>query len=211
MNKIKTLQLEFLVLFVLLPISLVLDYPVSLKVTFVGSATVYVLFQLRQLEAVRFKIKGGNWWLRFFKRLAGLFVLVMLLTTTYVWQVDQDMLFYVPLNSPKLFVTIALVYTLFSVWPQEVIFRTFFFERYGILFQNKTIMVFVNAVVFSLAHLFFRNVLVLVLTFVGGLLFGLTYIKYRSTTAVTIEHALYGNWLFTVGMGQMLAFPGMEN
>ncbi|MAK35391.1 MAG: CPBP family intramembrane metalloprotease, partial [Flavobacteriaceae bacterium] len=30
-------------------------------------------------------------------------------------------------------------------------------------------------------------------------------------TLVTIEHALYGNWLFTVGMGQMLAFPGMES
>jgi hypothetical protein len=27
---------------------------------------------------------------------------------------------------------------------------------------------------------------------------------------VSIEHAIYGNWLFTVGMGQMLAFPGME-
>jgi hypothetical protein len=24
---------------------------------------------------------------------------------------------------------------------------------------------------------------------------------------VSIEHAIYGNWLFTVGMGEMLAFP----
>jgi hypothetical protein len=26
-----------------------------------------------------------------------------------------------------------------------------------------------------------------------------------------MEHALYGNWLFTVGMGEMLAFPGAES
>jgi hypothetical protein len=23
----------------------------------------------------------------------------------------------------------------------------------------------------------------------------------------SIEHAIYGNWLFTIGMGEMLAFP----
>jgi membrane protease YdiL (CAAX protease family) len=71
-------------------------------------------------------------------------------------------------------------------------------------------LVFINGVLFSLAHLFFRNTLVSVLTFLGGLLFALTFLKYKSTLLVSIEHALYGNWLFTVGMGQMLAFPGME-
>jgi membrane protease YdiL (CAAX protease family) len=68
----------------------------------------------------------------------------------------------------------------------------------------------VNAIVFSLAHIFFKNTLVLVLTFIGGLLFAYTFVKTKSTTLVSIEHALYGNWLFTVGMGEMLAFPGQE-
>ena len=78
-------------------------------------------------------------------------------------------------------------------------------------FRIKKILIFVNAILFSLAHMFFRNTLVLILTFVGGLLFAYTYFKTRSTLLASVEHAVYGNWLFTVGMGEMLAFPGMES
>ncbi len=66
---------------------------------------------------------------------------------------------------------------------------------------------FINAIVFSLGHIFFKNTLVMILTFVGGLLFAFTFQKTRSTLLVTVEHAIYGSWLFTVGMGDMLGFP----
>jgi CAAX protease family protein len=69
------------------------------------------------------------------------------------------------------------------------------------------LLLFVNAIVFSLGHIFFRNTLVLVLTFFGGLLFAYTFSKTKSTLLVSIEHAIYGCWLFTVGMGSMLGFP----
>ena len=116
-------------------------------------------------------------------------------------------LFCVPRSNLKLFVIILFVYTFLSVWPQEVIYRTFYFERYKDLFSSRKLLIFINALVFSLAHIMFRNTLVLVLTFIGGLLFAYTYVKTKSTVLVSIEHALYGNWLFTVGMGEMLAFP----
>jgi membrane protease YdiL (CAAX protease family) len=61
--------------------------------------------------------------------------------------------------------------------------------------------------VFSLGHIFFKNALVMVLTFLGGILFALTFNKTKSTLLVSIEHAIYGSWLFTVGMGSMLGFP----
>ena len=47
----------------------------------------------------------------------------------------------------------------------------------------------------------------MVLTFLGGLIFAITYYKTKSTLLVSIEHAIYGCWLFTVGMGDMLGFP----
>jgi membrane protease YdiL (CAAX protease family) len=93
------------------------------------------------------------------------------------------------------------------VYPQELIYRTFYFQRYSKLFNNNSLFIFINAIVFSLAHIFFRNTLVIVLTFLGGLLFALTYSKTQSTLLVSIEHAVYGCWLFTVGMGEMLGFP----
>lgn len=171
---------------------------------------VYILYILRRSDVINFAIRKGLNWTSFLRRISLTFIVVALATTFFVWFQDKEALFYVPKHNPGLFIVIVGVYTIVSVWPQELIFRTFFFERYAVLFRNKSLLVFVNAIVFSLAHLFFRNTLVLILTFVGGLLFGYTYMKYRSTTAVSIEHALYGNWLFAVGMGQMLAFPGME-
>ena len=71
-------------------------------------------------------------------------------------------------------------------------------------------MIVVNAFVFSLAHIFLKNILVLFLTFIGVIAFALTYYTSKSTTLVCIEHALYGFWLFTVGLGEILAFPGAE-
>ena len=99
------------------------------------------------------------------------------------------------------------MYSFFSVYPQELIYRTFYFQRYEMLFKNRAIFIFVNAVIFSLAHMFLRNSLVLLLTFLGGILFAITFHRTRSTLLVSIEHIIYGSWLFTVGMGEMLAFP----
>lgn len=58
-----------------------------------------------------------------------------------------------------------------------------------------------------MVHLVFHNALVSVLTLVGGILFGLTYRRTQSLMFTSIEHSLYGVWLFTIGAGEMLAFP----
>lgn len=211
MSKLKLALLsEFFILFILLPVSLAIPFHIWLKVGMVVIGFVYILFRLKKSENINFCIKKNLDWKSVWRRILVTFLVVIIVTTVFVWFQDKDALFYVPLNKPELFVAILFVYTFLSVWPQEIIYRTFFFERYEVLFQNKTQLIFINAIVFSLAHLFFRNALVLLLTFIGGIIFGYTYLKYRSTTAVSIEHAIYGNWLFTVGMGQMLAFPGME-
>jgi len=200
---------EFFLLFILMPVSLVFDFPLWIKAVLVLSGFVYIIVVLRKM-GVSFRIKKGIDWKSFWKRTFVTFLLIAIVTTAYVWYTDASLLFFVPKNDPYLFAVILLVYSLMSVWPQELIYRMFFINRYEAIFKSKALLIFINAIVFSLAHLFFRNTLVLVLTFIGGLLFGLSYLKFRSTTVVTIEHALYGNWLFTVGMGQMLAFPGME-
>ncbi len=202
--------IEFLVLFFILPVSLAFPFDFRIKGISVTISFVYLLFILFKKTNVRFRIQKNFDWKASLKRIFIQFVVIAMITTLFVvWQQPQA-LFCVPLNKPLLFVIILGVYTFLSVWPQEVIYRTFYFERYRDLFSSKKLLIFVNAIVFSLAHIFFKNTLVLVLTFIGGLLFAYTYVKTKSTTLVSIEHALYGNWLFTVGMGEMLAFPGQE-
>ncbi len=204
------LLLEFFLIFILVPVSFAFTYPVWIKGAIALLGLGYIVYVLFRIEKIKFRIKRGINWKTFWKRIGITFLVIALITTVFVYFVAPDNLFFVPRTNPGLFVIILFIYTFLSVWQQEIIYRTFFFKRYEALFEHKYLFIFVNAIVFSLAHIFFKNTLVMVLTFIGGLLFALTYFKFRSTTLVSIEHALYGNWLFTVGMGQMLAFPGME-
>lgn len=167
----------------------------------------YILFVLLRVEQNKFKIAPNLNWKSFFKRVAVQLIGIAILTTIYMWFVDKSNLFVVILNKPLLWMAILFIYSLFSVYPQELIYRTFFFQRYRNLFKSEALFIVVNAALFSLAHIFFRNGLVMILTFVGGILFALTFKKTKSTLIVSIEHAIYGCWLFTVGMGSMLGFP----
>lgn len=204
------LSIEFLILFILLPVLLAVDISAYVKMGLVLIGFGYLLVLLKRNGQMKFRLQTNIDWSAFWKRTFVTFVCIAIVTSAFVYFKAPESLFYVPLNNPKLFVVILMVYAFLSVWPQEVIYRTFFFERYASLFKDEKLLIFVNAIVFSLAHLFFKNTLVLILTFIGGIIFGLSYLIFKSTTLVSIEHALYGNWLFTVGMGEMLAFPGME-
>ena len=59
-----------------------------------------------------------------------------------------------------------------------------------------------SALVFSYGHIVFENSLAVGLSFIGGLLFARTYVSTRSTFAAAFEHALYGCFIFTIGLGQ---------
>lgn len=110
----------------------------------------------------------------------------------------------IPFDLPRyktgLWAAVMLLYPIFSVVPQEVIYRTFLVHRYGALFGRAT--PFVSALAFALAHLLFWNWVAVVFTLVGGALFAWTYQRTGSLRLVIVEHALYGQAVFTVGLGK---------
>jgi membrane protease YdiL (CAAX protease family) len=199
--------LEFFIVFILTPISFTLNYSIWLKLAIGIFGFIYVVFVLLKIENKKFKIASHLNWNSFWKQTAVKLIVIALLTTLFVYFTDKESLYQVLINKPLKWMLILFVYSVFSVYPQELIYRTFFFQRFQSLFKNQNLFIFMNAIVFSLAHLFFRNTFVLIITFLGGILFALTYSKTKSTLMVSIEHALYGCWLFTVGMGEMLGFP----
>ncbi len=201
---------ELFVLFILLPISFLLDYHVVFKIMPTILGFIYILFILKREGLLKLKLPDKSYWKPFWKETVIKLAIIVIITGLYVFFVAPDKLFSVLIKRPELWVMILFIYTFLSVWPQEIIYRTFFYERYEGLIPNKWLFVFINAILFSLAHLFLGSFLVQLLTFIGGLLFAYTYQKTKSTTLVSVEHAIYGNWLFTVGMGEMLAFPGTE-
>ncbi len=114
--------------------------------------------------------------------------------------------FALPRRVPWLWVMILCLYPLFSVYPQEVLFRAFFHHRYRGLLLSARARVAVGGLLFGWAHLPFATAepatwVTLPLTVVGGWLFGWTYEKGRGLSGPWLEHALYGGAVFTVGLG----------
>lgn len=199
--------IELLLLFIVIPVSFLFDYSPWFKLSIGLVGFGYVLFVLLKVENQKLRISKNINWSLFLKTTFLKLMVIIAITTAFVWFTNKELLFYVLANKPKLWLFILFVYSLFSVYPQELLFRTFFFRRYAMLFKNTIALVFTNAILFAIAHLLFKNNLVLVLTFLGGLMFAFSYYKTQSTLLVSIEHAIYGCWLFTVGMGSMLGFP----
>jgi membrane protease YdiL (CAAX protease family) len=110
-------------------------------------------------------------------------------------------------HNPALWALIMVTYPVFSVVPQEIIYRAFFFHRYGPLFENKKVGVVTNAALFAFAHILFRNWVAVIGAFAFGLLWALTYLGSKSLLVVSIEHALYGNLVFTLGIGYYIYAP----
>lgn len=184
-----------------------LPIQVALKMVIGITGFIYVLYVLLKIENLKFEISKHIDWKTFWKNTFIKLLGIAVLTTVFMVFVDKQNLFKVVLNKPLLWIAIIFIYSLFSVYPQELIYRTFFFRRYQFLLKSDALFLFINAILFSLAHILFRNALVMFITFCGGLLFAYTYKKTESTVLVSIEHAIYGSWLFTVGMGDMLGFP----
>lgn len=130
------------------------------------------------------------------------FVVLGLLLVAAVAVVVPERLFSLPLERPGLWLLIMVGYPLVSVYAQEVIFRAFFFQRYAALLPGPVTLRLASALLFGYVHIVFHNWIAVAATVVGGWLFASTFERTRSTLAASVEHALYGGLVFTVGIGQ---------
>lgn len=126
--------------------------------------------------------------------LAGLGVAVYLLAPRLLFSLIR--------HSPRLWGLIFLLYPLVSVYPQELLYRAFFFHRYQPLFGDGWGMIFASAAAFGFVHIIFRNWLAVGLCLIGGFLFSLTYQMSGSLLLACLDHAIFGNFLFTIGLGE---------
>ena len=104
------------------------------------------------------------------------------------------------LDLTKYYFTSALLlfYLLFSVIPQEIIFRFLFFYKYKDYF-NKFEILLLNSLVFSFCHLIYFDIYILLFSFFGNLLFTFNYMQNKSLLVVIVEHFLLGQTLIILG------------
>ena len=93
---------------------------------------------------------------------------------------------------------LLLFYLLFSVIPQEIIFRFLFFYKYKDYF-NKFEILLLNSLVFSFCHLIYFDIYILLFSFFGNLLFTFNYMQNKSLLVVIVEHFLLGQTLIILG------------
>lgn len=121
--------------------------------------------------------------------------------TVFLYFYDSEQMFNIALTRPYFLPILMLLYPILSALPQEFIFCSFFFKRYRPFFGANHEMIVASTIVFAYAHLLYINPVAPSLSLLGGAIFALTYRKTQSLALVTIEHGLYGNFLFLIGLG----------
>jgi membrane protease YdiL (CAAX protease family) len=107
-----------------------------------------------------------------------------------------------PRRRVELWARLLVVYPVLSAWPQELLFRSWFFHRYAVLFGEGRALMLASAAAFSFLHIVFPNVVAITLTAPAGLVLAWTYRRTGSLVVVAVEHALWGVLVFTLGLGR---------
>jgi membrane protease YdiL (CAAX protease family) len=177
--------------------------PKSLALLAVCTACLVLLLRDKTFDRSRFGLNGFRNWRTLFLR----FAIIAGCLALYVVLAEPENVLAILRHKPALWTLIMIVYPILSVVPQEIIYRAFFFHRYSSLFARTGASVVANAALFAFAHILFRNWVAVIVSFVAGLLWAMTYLGSRSLLVVSIEHALYGNFAFTLGIGYYFYAP----
>ena len=196
-----SLAIELVVVFLLPPLALRLGWigapPIPLLLAFAAGAY-WLVRRDRGFPWAALSV----WPARGFRPVLLRTALLCLLIGLGVWWLAPARLFNFVRTKPWLWAAVMILYPLVSVYPQEFLYRAFFFHRYRPLFRYDRSLVLASALVFGFVHIIFGNWLSVGLTAVGGVLFGITYRQTGSLLAAAVEHALLGNFVFTIGLGE---------
>jgi len=80
---------------------------------------------------------------------------LLLLLGLAVWFAQPGMLFSLVKRSPELWLLVVVFYPLLSVYPQELLYRTYFFHRFEPLFGSGAGVIAASAALFGFVHIIF--------------------------------------------------------
>lgn len=121
--------------------------------------------------------------------------------------IDPTLLFGFPKSRPWFWLLVMFLYPLLSAYPQELIYRAFFFHRYRDILPSQWAVVLASTLAFSFLHIIFGNWIAVILTIPAGYVFSRTYVRSGSLMLAAIEHGLYGCIVFTSGLGRFFYNP----
>ena len=195
--------IEFIFLLLLVPTIVIIYRLASFLFLFLWIASLYCYFILRFQYHARLQ-EMWNWRAVNWQNLKPVLLRWMFASLAlyfFLSWYEPEKLFYILQRNPYLLAFLFFAYPVVSALPQEYIFCSFFMRRYQSFFKNDNLRCLMSALVFGYAHCLFINPIAPPLSFIGGWIFAKTFIKTKSLALVTIEHGLYGNSLFLIGVG----------
>jgi len=196
------IYLEIIILYILFPLLFLWDifnFPIMLLLLPMGIGIYLFLRRDSSFDNNLFiNWENGRKFLKPMLLLSIVSAIVMLVT---IWLIDPSNVFFLVRKKPWFLLIISIFYPLFSVIPQALAYRALFFHRYALLFGGKWTQLIVSAALFSFGHILYKNWLVLLLTFVAGLIYSYRYLQSKSLALSVLEHSIYGVWLFASGLG----------
>lgn len=203
---------EYAVLFFVLPAMFVfrsVHVPIILLLWSAAAACWWMLSKDRTFDHRALWNPGGA--VRGLPAVLGLFCVGVGVLGWATSALAPDLFLSFPRERPGLWLAVLIAYPVLSVFPQNIVYRAFVFHRYRSLFTTRTSMILASAAAFCFGHIVFENVIALAVTALGGIIFAMTYDRHRSGLLVSIEHALYGGLLFTLGLGKFLYSGAVPN
>lgn len=209
---IRTARLaEYLILFGAFPLILCLPICAALpRLPILWIAAAYVLQTLWRDPAFdRSELWNSAPLGRQLPQLLALFAAGVVVISTLVRIYLPGLFLTLPRMHPRFWAFVMVSYPILSVYPQGLIYRTWILHRYRPVFQpagaQPALLLFSSAAAFAGMHLVFHNWIAVAATFPGGILFARRELDSRSLLVSSLEHALYGCFLFTIGLGQFFA------
>jgi membrane protease YdiL (CAAX protease family) len=197
-----SLLIEFLLIFFLLPSALLVipfkihKIPILLATTLIFG---WLLWRDPLFDKSRFRLPQPL--KPFLKMVVFKAVVVATLLSMGLLVFAPEKIFNFPHSKTSLWLIVMVIYPFLSALPQELIYRAFFFHRYQPIFPGEGQMALASVTAFAFMHIIFGNAIAPLLTIPGGYLFCRTYARTGSLPAAAIEHAAYGDIVFTVGLG----------
>ena len=128
-------------------------------------------------------------------------VLISVLVVWFSWWIFPELFLMYPVENFESYVITFFLYPVASVFPQEIIYRVYYFHRYHKVVPQKYLLMLSNAFIFGLTHFIYGNWVAPIATFLAGWIFIYNYYQTRSLLHVSLEHYIYGLIMFTVGLG----------
>ena len=193
------LIIEMIVCFWCLP-PLMLFLPHSYRFLMLGGLFIFAALVLHFEGMLKFSMGWKLEWNGELRLMLWRFAAIAALLALVVCFYRPETFLGFPRRAPLRWLLVCCLYPLLSAWPQELIYRRFFFHRYGKALGGRGCFL-INIMVFSFLHLIYLNLPALLLSLAGGMIFTSTYRRNGSLTLVTIEHSLYGLLIFSIGLG----------